>query len=453
MAKTDEDDGQPAALFPLKESNERQAVSILLACVERVPELAKTLLEGQGVKIGSKTTVHARTEVGPYGSEGAERPDGKLVVITGRGEQPWTALLEAKIGNGKLEQDQIEKYLEYAKGKKVQALITISNHFAILPTHHPTYRSRPKRGRKPLREVSLLHWSWGAVLTKCQLLIDAEKIKDDHRWVVEHLIQFLRNDKGIKWFDTMPKSWKEITSCIKKDLQIDPNMESTRQVACAWIQGCRALSLRLSEELKLHVPIVFKNKNEQEKPEEFIQRVINTLCTSACLEVEYAIPDSTYPICVKVDLRGPKLITSLKVNAPHDPPTTYGKVSKLLERLEGSSAAGISVTADYGYNVDMQMEFDVLDKKSKEFYKKALNEKDKKMKNERKSKSFEVKLVTDINIGEQKFIPAIDSCVLEFYKQIGKHLRKWPNSPRPSTVKRSRDESTEALQAENKGIQ
>ena len=110
------------------------------------------------------------------------------------------------------------------------------------------------------------------------------------------------------------------------------------------------------------------------------------------------------------------------------------------------------MTADYGYKkYSKQMEFDVLNKDSKTLYKKALNEEDKNY--GRKSKSFEVKLVTNIDMGQRKFIGDIQSHVLEFYKQIGKHLRKWPNSPRPSTVKQSRDESTDALQVENKGIQ
>ena len=45
-----EPSGQRAALFPaLSEgSKEKRAVSILLACMERVPELAKSLLQAQG---------------------------------------------------------------------------------------------------------------------------------------------------------------------------------------------------------------------------------------------------------------------------------------------------------------------------------------------------------------------------------------------------------------------
>ena len=199
MAKTDERDERRAALFPVvsEKSGEKRAISILLACLEQVPELAATLLEGTGPKIGPKTTVQAWTEVGPQAEPNAVRPDGKLVVITGKGE-PWTALLEAKIGTEKLEQDQIEKYLKYAKDEKLQALITISNDFAILPTHHPTYRSQSRRGPKSSKEVSLLHWSWGAVLTKCQLLIDANKVKGHHRWVLVHLIRFLTKNSDTK---------------------------------------------------------------------------------------------------------------------------------------------------------------------------------------------------------------------------------------------------------------
>ena len=53
--------GQRAALFPaLSEgSKEKRAVSILLACMEQVPELARSLLQGQGAPLGKRSRLQS----------------------------------------------------------------------------------------------------------------------------------------------------------------------------------------------------------------------------------------------------------------------------------------------------------------------------------------------------------------------------------------------------------
>ena len=79
--------GQRAALFPaLSEgSKEKRAVSILLACMEQVPELARSLLQAQGAPLGKKSRLKAWTEAGPTGKKGADRPDGRIEVESTRG--------------------------------------------------------------------------------------------------------------------------------------------------------------------------------------------------------------------------------------------------------------------------------------------------------------------------------------------------------------------------------
>ena len=129
--------GQRAALFPaLSEgSREKRAVSILLACMEQVPELARSLLQGQGAPFGKTSRLEAWTEAGPIGKKGADRPDGRIEVTNSRG-QKWIALLEAKIGKAAVESAQIDGYLAEARAAGASALITVSNDFAVLPSHH-----------------------------------------------------------------------------------------------------------------------------------------------------------------------------------------------------------------------------------------------------------------------------------------------------------------------------
>ena len=75
--------------------------------------------------------------------------------------------------------------------------ITISNDFAVLANHHPTFRGKIPTG------MTLPHWSWSAILTQCQLLTDGGEIEvRDHRWVIEHLVRFLSHQstgEGRSW--------------------------------------------------------------------------------------------------------------------------------------------------------------------------------------------------------------------------------------------------------------
>ena len=93
--------GHRAALFPaLSEgSKEKRAVSILLACMEQVPELAESLLRVQGVSFGKKSKLKAWTEVGAVGKKGAE----KWTPIIGQGDKcpppPLVRQLHAALGH------------------------------------------------------------------------------------------------------------------------------------------------------------------------------------------------------------------------------------------------------------------------------------------------------------------------------------------------------------------
>ena len=157
--------------------------------------------------------------------------------------QTWVALLEAKVGKAIVEDPQIEAYL--AEGRRVgaNALITISNDFAVLANHHPTYRGKIGKG------ITLLHWSWSSILTKCRLLTDGGEIEDpDHSWVIEHLVRFLSHPStGVTRFDRMPRSWKEVTDAVAAGAGVKKGSEAALEVAAGWIQETRDLGLQLTE--------------------------------------------------------------------------------------------------------------------------------------------------------------------------------------------------------------
>lgn len=154
--------GERARLFPVlaDTSKEGRSLSIFLACLANVDEFGRGMLSAIGVRVGARAKIETYTEVVfQKAGEKASRPDGLIIVRSGSSE--WTAMIEAKVGNTDLTADQVESYLEVAKQNGVSTLITVSNQFAPLPTHHPIALPAAVR-----RKANIFHWSWMFVLTE-----------------------------------------------------------------------------------------------------------------------------------------------------------------------------------------------------------------------------------------------------------------------------------------------
>lgn len=103
----------------------------------KVEELGATLLGTVGQKIGKMAVISTFTEVVFKGQKTDinDRPGGLIIVKIGKRE--WRALVEAKVGNSKLDEAQIERYRTIAKNHGIDCVITLSNQFATSPLHHP----------------------------------------------------------------------------------------------------------------------------------------------------------------------------------------------------------------------------------------------------------------------------------------------------------------------------
>ena len=440
-----------AALFPaLSEgSKEKRAVSILLACMEQVPELARTLLQGQGAPLGKRSRLRAWTEAGPVGKRGSVRPDGRIEIESSRG-QKWTALLEAKIGKADLDISQIETYLKEGRAAGANAVITISNDFAVLANHHPTYR-----GKIP-KNMTLLHWSWNSILTKCRLLTDGGEIEDqDHRWIIEHLVRFLDHPStGVARFDRMPTTaWKEVIKAVATGARVKKGSEAALTVAAGWLQECRDLGLQLTELPKqpvLKQPVSMKlNRAERDDPELLIKRVVESLCNDGRLEVEYLIPNSVSSLKVQADLQRRTLTSSMTIGAPEDRKTAKARVSWLLRQLKETSKDGIHIKALYGRREEIQKSLaSVLEDPA------TLAKDDSKICPSR----FEVMLISDLGRrmeGPRTMVQELEKHVPKFYKEVGQNLRAWvPSAPRvpvQQEKEKENDGGTETATAQPEG--
>ena len=113
-----------------------------------------------------------------------------LPILTGR-SKTWSALVETKIGTTQLQKEQIEDYIDLAKSIGANALITISNQFATLPSHHPVQVS----GVKLRGSLNLYHFSWLSVMAKAILLAENKDVDDpEQAYLLNELVRYLQHD-------------------------------------------------------------------------------------------------------------------------------------------------------------------------------------------------------------------------------------------------------------------
>jgi len=166
--------GQVARLIPTVADSKREerATSSLLAAFMVVPAFAQKVLSATGTPSGTRAKINCYTEI-VFKSKGSKRPrpDGLLIVTMG--SRTWSAIIESKIVNAELRRDQLEEYLDLAREVGIDAVITISNQFATLPTHHPVQVSKQKT-----RTVGLFHFSWLSVVSTAILVSENRQVQD-----------------------------------------------------------------------------------------------------------------------------------------------------------------------------------------------------------------------------------------------------------------------------------
>ena len=415
--------GEPARLFPVlaEKSKEGRALSVLLACVSSVDDLARTLLSTLGQRFGQRLRIRTFTEVvlskEPEGASG--RPDGLIVVETGR--RVWSALVEAKVGGSRLDSEQMEAYLKLARINGIDALVTISNDFAAVPDHHPVRVGRLPKG------VGLYHWSWTSILTHGKVLLAAKGVEDnEQRFLLDELVRFLDHpSSGVRRFDQMDGNWRQIVTAVVSGASLSTSMETVTDTVANWHQECRDLALKLMEGVNSNVVIRLPNAHRSD-PRLRIDDEAKRLCDSSVLSVEFNVPDAASPIKVEADLRTRTIHVHMTLSAPQDRKSARARTNWLLRQLAGSEPTDLHVKAIFpGRVVAMQhalaavrMEPDVLQASKPNLAPKA----------------FEIRLVCDAGkrfAGPKTFVEDLEKSALRFYAQVGQRLKNWqPTAPK-----------------------
>jgi hypothetical protein len=395
------------------DEQERRATSALLAVLSIVPDFARSILKPLGAISG---TVETFIEVPFPLKDQRLYPDG-LIRVT-RGSKSWVALVEVKTASNKLEVQQLENYLEIAGDQGFDAVISISNEIAALPSLHPAGIDKRK-----LKKVPLHHFSWTQLLTEAVMHKTHRGVSDpEQAWILGELIRYLEHDKsGALEFDDMGSSW----TGVRDDVQSGTFRTTDKgavEVATRWDQLIRFLSLRMGRQLGVEVePVV--SRAELADPELRTQTLVTELAKRSTLEGTIRIPGAISPIVIVADLRAAQLTAHIDIDAPKSgKPRT--RINWLVRQL--TDAAGdvrIDCTAMHSRGASTSELLKVIRENPD-----VLISDDK-----RDLKSFRIALSSPMGskrgAGKGGFVQSVADLVDEFYSSVAKTMKPWVAKP------------------------
>jgi hypothetical protein len=147
-----------------------------------VREFGRAITQPLGAPVGPVDTY---TDVPFIWARADCRPVGLIRIRSGK--TSWTALVEVKTGAEQLEAAQLETYLDVAKRRGFDVVLTISNETAPATGQHPTTVDKRK-----LKKVSLHHYSWSQILAAAATEKEHRAVGDpDQARILGELIRYL----------------------------------------------------------------------------------------------------------------------------------------------------------------------------------------------------------------------------------------------------------------------
>ncbi|MEQ8799169.1 MAG: hypothetical protein RJQ08_14690 [Salinisphaeraceae bacterium] len=416
--------GESARLIPVvaNSSHEQKAVSVTLAAVHAVEEFGKDLLRSVGAPARKTSRIDCYTEIKAAGKKTLpkdSRPDGLIVIRTGK--KSWAAIVEAKVRGQQLTEKQITDYVDLARAYNVQAVITISNDFAPRPSHHPVNVSKRKLGK-----LELYHWSWTYIMTEAVLKIRNHGIADrDQAYLLAELVRYLSHDKsGISGMDEMPSSWASICDSVRRDMRLTRSNAEVREVVNAWQELTRYVALEFSMRIGRTVTVALPSKHVKD-PNARESDDIAKLCDHQILEEHFEVPDAAAKVSLTTSLKAGHVSAWMEVKAPRDrkqPKSCVTWILGQLKKVEG--AEKVQVYARFPGRTENQcVSLDVLREDKQSLLEGAPG---------KMPTAFAVQC--ELNLGNgisrrRKIVGEITDLVLDFYVNVGQHLRTWIPTP------------------------
>ncbi len=431
-----------ARLIPtLPESKkEERATSLLLATFRVVPTYALELLQSVGAPGGVRTRIFGFTEVVAKSKElGKLRPDGLIVVDTGR--STWTALVEAKVGSNELTPAQIESYIPLARDLQCDALITISNQFAALPTHHPTPVSKAKLGK-----LGLFHFSWLSLVSSAVLLAEHKQVDDpEQAFILDELIRYLQHPRsGVSLMTEIGAGWRKTSSDVLQGMKLLKGAENVNQAVSSWQQLTRFLALQMTLAVAKPVSLVMTRKQAGD-PELRIRTHVDELVNSQTLSDQFDIPNAAGRLSVSADFARRALVFAMGVQCPKDKKFASASINWLIRQIDSGDSKSLIRARWPGRTADTIQSVVELREDANRLIPdgcKAL------------PVGLEVVRVVDLAgtfQQKRKFVEQAERELVRFYIDVGQHLKNWI-PPAPKVKKEITQNSTNSVPSEQARI-
>lgn len=416
--------GETARLIPVasERQKEARAVSPLLAVFRLVPDYANMMLAEVGAPTNQRAKLTAYTEVcfktkGKKPSE-LPRPDGLLFVESG--SKTWSALIEAKVKGAEMTAEQLEQYLDLAREVGANALITISNQFALLPTHHPVRVNKQKT-----RSVDLYHFSWLSLLCNAQILSDSASVNDrEQAMVLKEMIRFLEHENsGVQVFERMGSAWKDLCAGMQRGEPLKKG-DALLQLAIAdWHQLTRYLALKLSTRLAKSVKLHMSRKHLKD-PGARLNDDMDGLLRSHCLADEFEIPNAAGRIALTADLLRRTIKLSMKLDPPQDKKRPTAAINWLTKQLDREKAKDVFIKCEWpGRISETMLPLAAALEDPSDLVPDGVVA---------LPKSVEVMRVLDLAgrfKGARTLVEDVEKAFPAFYRDIGQDLKPWTPSP------------------------
>jgi hypothetical protein len=325
-------------------------------------------------------------------------------------------VVETKVGTSPMEREQIESYLDLARERGFDAVLSISNHYVTSSAEYPIEFDRRKK-----RRVDLHHWSWFEVLTEAVVQGKLRRISDrDQAYILDELVRFLEDDRsGALPFSSMGSSWTAVKDGAR-DQTLRKTDDHVASVASRWDELVRYVELKLTRDLGKDVrPVVAKL---EEDPAARRLALAESLASSGQLYAQLQVPDAAGAMSILADLRTRQITVSTDLNAPREG-RTKGRVSWLLRQLrDAPDDLAIATRASRSSST-----YAALLAAARENPQLLYPEPPKEV------RGFTVKLSRNMGLkrdhGKGSFIESVESTVELFYESVLQNLRPWKAAP------------------------
>lgn len=405
---------------------ELRATASFLSVARAVSKFGRWVVAIAGGPVGRLrcyTEVPFKVQMGPKFR--VERPDGVMEVTYGK--TVWTALVEVKVGDNPLEQDQFDRYHTLAADQGINVLITISNQSALANGLPPQLTI----GSSLLKKVPVVHFSWERLLSEAKLVSRRKAVEDpDQQWMLEEWIRYVADPQSrIIEPPHMGEHWNKVLRCAS-EANLGACKSEMYDIVQRWDAFLRTVILRLRAKLGADVKLKI-SRTDQKAPAALIKNLHANAINNGELSGVFRIPDAAGDLSLVVLLASRSVQYSIDVEAPTEGKATTRIKWMIRQLLSQDVPSDLVVQVHWGWNLvsqgricDLKEQIDSL----------LWDNNNQNLPDKGSPRSFSLKWTQRLPTGKGRstapVLEGIDRGIEDFYRRVAEGLRPFvPKAP------------------------